>query len=58
MHPMSHIKSCGYTPLDTQFTTAHLMSFGAIDILSADYEVLLADALEIVARAGFLGDGD
>ncbi|MEM7303075.1 MAG: leucyl/phenylalanyl-tRNA--protein transferase [Pseudomonadota bacterium] len=53
VHLVNHLKSCGYTLLDTQFTTAHLMSFGAIDVPKEQYEELLADALEIMPERVF-----
>ena len=36
----------GFTLLDTQFTTDHLVTFGAIDIPKAEYGVLLDRAME------------
>jgi leucyl/phenylalanyl-tRNA--protein transferase len=36
----------GFTLLDTQFTTEHLKSFGAIDVPKNDYAKLLSKAME------------
>jgi leucyl/phenylalanyl-tRNA--protein transferase len=36
----------GFTLLDTQFTTEHLKTFGAIDISRKDYEKLLEKAMQ------------
>lgn len=40
-----HLTERGYQLLDTQFTTDHLLRFGAIDVARRQYEVLLAAAL-------------
>jgi leucyl/phenylalanyl-tRNA--protein transferase len=39
------LKKGGYTLLDTQFVTAHLAQFGAVEIARRDYLRRLADAL-------------
>lgn len=36
----------GYKLLDTQFLTAHLTRFGAVEIPRAEYHILLAEALD------------
>lgn len=36
----------GFILLDTQFTTDHLKRFGAVDVPRADYEELLAEAIQ------------
>jgi leucyl/phenylalanyl-tRNA--protein transferase len=45
VHLVARLRAGGYTVLDVQFTTDHLMQFGAIDIPRADYERRLAVAL-------------
>lgn len=47
---VSHLKEKGFTLLDTQFTTTHLESFGAIEIPQAEYLQLLDKALRIEAK--------
>lgn len=42
---VERLKEKGFRLLDTQFTTEHLKSFGAIDLPKAEYEVLLAGAI-------------
>ena len=42
---VEHLRERGFTLLDTQFTTAHLKRFGAIDVPRPDYEILLQSAL-------------
>lgn len=43
---VERLKSQGFTLLDTQFTTEHLKTFGAVDIPKAEYGVLLDRAME------------
>lgn len=45
VHLVERLKERKFRLLDTQFTTEHLKSFGAIDIERADYEKLLDDAV-------------
>ena len=45
VHLVERLKANGFRLLDTQFTTEHLRSFGAIDVPKADYEDMLAHAL-------------
>ena len=45
VHLVEHLKSKGFTLLDTQFTTDHLKRFGAVDVPRRKYEKLLAAAL-------------
>ena len=45
VHLVERLKSGGFELLDTQFNTAHLSQFGAIEIPKADYEHLLESAL-------------
>ena len=46
VHLVERLRSRGFTLLDTQFTTDHLKTFGAIDMPRADYEKLLEKAME------------
>ena len=43
---VERLKERGFTLLDTQFTTEHLKTFGAVDISKAAYGVLLEKAME------------
>lgn len=45
VHLVQRLKENGFRLLDTQFTTEHLKTFGAIDVPKADYECMLAKAL-------------
>lgn len=45
VHLVERLKERGFVLLDTQFTTEHLMRFGAIDVPRARYETMLAEAL-------------
>lgn len=46
VHLVARLKSGGYALLDTQFVTAHLTQFGAIEIDRTRYRALLESALE------------
>lgn len=46
VHLVDRLKAKGFRLLDTQFTTEHLKTFGAIDVPKADYLKLLAGAME------------
>jgi leucyl/phenylalanyl-tRNA--protein transferase len=46
VHLVERLKERGFTLLDTQFTTDHLKSFGAIDVPRKAYEKLLAAAMQ------------
>jgi leucyl/phenylalanyl-tRNA--protein transferase len=46
MHLVARLNAGGYSLLDTQFITPHLESLGGIEIARAQYETLLAEALE------------
>lgn len=50
VHLVALLRLGGYTLLDTQFLTAHLAQFGAIEIPRADYKRRLAEAVEVPAR--------
>jgi leucyl/phenylalanyl-tRNA---protein transferase len=43
---VERLRERGFTLLDTQFTTEHLKTFGAVDIPKAEYGVLLDKAME------------
>jgi leucyl/phenylalanyl-tRNA--protein transferase len=46
VHLVERLRERGFTLLDTQFTTEHLKTFGAIDVPKADYAAVLAAAME------------
>lgn len=46
VHLVQHVKRQGFILLDTQFTTEHLIRFGAIDVPRKQYEALLAEAMK------------
>ncbi|PDT14638.1 leucyl/phenylalanyl-tRNA--protein transferase [Rhizobium sp. J15] len=46
VHLVGRLREKGFTLLDTQFTTEHLKTFGAIDVPKTDYAVMLAEAME------------
>ncbi|MBX5221641.1 leucyl/phenylalanyl-tRNA--protein transferase [Rhizobium sp. NLR8a] len=46
VHLVDRLREKGFTLLDTQFTTEHLKTFGAIDVPKAEYALLLAIAME------------
>jgi len=50
VHLVARLRLSGFQLLDTQFITAHLARFGAMEISRADYHVKLADAVEAPAR--------
>lgn len=50
VHLVERLNARGFTLLDTQFTTEHLIRFGAIDVPRKQYEKLLAAALKGSAR--------
>ena len=45
VHLVDRLRAKGFQLLDTQFTTEHLKSFGAVDVPKAEYDVLLARAI-------------
>jgi leucyl/phenylalanyl-tRNA--protein transferase len=47
---VARLRLGGFTLLDTQFLTAHLARFGAVERPKAEYKRLLAAALEVPAR--------
>jgi len=46
VHLVARLRKGGYTLLDTQFTTEHLMQFGTLELPQSEYRLLLAEALE------------
>lgn len=46
VHLVERLKIRGFTLLDTQFTTEHLKTFGAIDVTKQDYLKLLDKAMD------------
>lgn len=44
---VKHMVKNNFTLLDTQFTTDHLIRFGAIDIPRDEYSILLSKAMEV-----------
>jgi leucyl/phenylalanyl-tRNA--protein transferase len=45
VHLVTHLREKGFTLLDTQFTTEHLKTFGAIDVPKAEYAKMLEPAV-------------
>lgn len=52
VHLVAHLKSRGFLLLDSQFTTAHLKTFGAIEVQRDEYEKLLHNALQQDVKFG------
>lgn len=50
VHLLARLRLGGFTLLDTQFITAHLARFGAVEIPRANYHGLLAQAMDVPAR--------
>lgn len=46
VHLVERLKENGFVLLDTQFTTEHLKTFGAIDVPKDEYEHMLATAMD------------
>ncbi|MEP2978636.1 MAG: leucyl/phenylalanyl-tRNA--protein transferase [Lentilitoribacter sp.] len=44
---VKHMNKNNFTLLDTQFTTDHLIRFGAVDIPRDEYTILLSKAMEV-----------
>ncbi|NSZ16454.1 leucyl/phenylalanyl-tRNA--protein transferase [Agrobacterium vitis] len=53
VHLVERLKAQGFVLLDTQFTTEHLKTFGAIDVPKGDYAKLLEEAVTM-ANVPFL----
>ncbi len=49
VHLVERLKEKGFVLLDTQFTTEHLKTFGAIDVAKDEYEHMLAAAMDLAA---------
>ncbi len=45
VHLVERMRSRGFRLLDVQFTTAHLRSFGVVEVSRADYEAMVAEAI-------------
>ena len=45
VHLVEHLREKGFTLLDTQFTTEHLKTFGAIDVPKVEYTKMLEPAV-------------
>jgi leucyl/phenylalanyl-tRNA--protein transferase len=56
VHLVARLRLGGFRLLDTQFVTAHLSQFGAVELARDDYKVRLAHAITVPAR--FLTDPD
>lgn len=50
VHLVDRLRERGFTLLDTQFTTDHLKTFGAVDIPKDEYQLLLEDAMSRPSR--------
>jgi leucyl/phenylalanyl-tRNA--protein transferase len=50
VHLVARLRLCGFVLCDTQFLTAHLARFGAVEIPKAEYKARLSRALEVPAR--------
>ncbi|WP_421361477.1 leucyl/phenylalanyl-tRNA--protein transferase [Agrobacterium rosae] len=47
VHLVEHLREKGFTLLDTQFTTEHLKTFGAIDVPKVEYAKILDAAMRL-----------
>jgi leucyl/phenylalanyl-tRNA--protein transferase len=54
VHLVARLRAGGFTLLDTQFVTGHLLSFGAVEIPRRQYQKLLENALASEADFGAL----
>jgi leucyl/phenylalanyl-tRNA--protein transferase len=50
VHLVARLRLSGYVLLDTQFITAHLARFGAVEVPRAQYHARLASAMDVPAR--------
>jgi leucyl/phenylalanyl-tRNA--protein transferase len=48
-HLVARLRLGGFRLLDTQFVTAHLAQFGALEVAREDYKAILAEALDAPA---------
>jgi leucyl/phenylalanyl-tRNA--protein transferase len=46
VHLVERLREKGFSLLDTQFTTEHLKTFGAIDVQKDDYARMLTSAMQ------------
>jgi leucyl/phenylalanyl-tRNA---protein transferase len=58
VHLVARLRRGGFVLLDTQFTTAHLERFGAIEITRREYHARLKAALSRAAQFGLAPPGD
>ena len=49
VHLVERLRAGGYALLDTQFLTAHLSRFGAVQVPRARYDAMLAEAIHLPA---------
>jgi leucyl/phenylalanyl-tRNA---protein transferase len=56
-HLVARLKKGGYTLLDTQFVTDHLLNFGVVEMGRDDFHERLKAALEVDAQFGAAGGG-
>lgn len=57
VHLVERLNARGFVLLDTQFMTAHLRRFGAVEVSRAAYIRLLARAMNVQAEFCSAGDG-
>jgi leucyl/phenylalanyl-tRNA--protein transferase len=50
VHLVARLRLSGFVLLDTQFITAHLARFGAVEVPRANYHARLAEAVDVPAR--------
>lgn len=50
VHLVARLRLGGFVLLDTQFITAHLARFGAVEVPRASYHEMLAEAVDVQAR--------
>ncbi len=56
VHLVARLRLSGFTLLDTQFVTAHLARFGALEVSRVEYKLMLARAVGMPGR--WSGDPD
>ncbi len=56
VHLVARLRLGGFTLLDTQFVTAHLTQFGAVEVPREEYKLMLERAASVPAR--WVGDPD
>src|SRR6201999_3051082 len=50
VHLVARLRLGGFRLLDTQFVTAHLAQFGAVEVAREHYKAMLAAAVDVPAR--------